>query len=80
MAARNQFFHSSHLPVLSAEENTSQSEEINVIDESQAANRPEPAQDPSSRVARFAGAPSLHVNRPLVMHAMQLKGHRQTTT
>ena len=33
------FFRSYHLPVLSAEQNDSQSEEINVIDESQAENR-----------------------------------------
>ena len=36
MAARGEFFRSYHLPVLSAEQNDSQSEEINVIDESQA--------------------------------------------
>ena len=35
MAARGEFFRSYHLPVLSAEQNDSQSEEINVIDESQ---------------------------------------------
>ena len=40
MAARGEFFRSYHLPVLSAEQNNSQSEEINVIDESQAENRP----------------------------------------
>ena len=40
MAARNEYFPSYHLPVLSAEQNDSQSEEINVIDESQADNRP----------------------------------------
>ena len=34
------FFRSHHLPVLSAEQNESQSEEINVIDASQAENRP----------------------------------------
>ena len=39
MAARGQFFRSYHLPVLSAEQNDSKSEEINVIDESQAENR-----------------------------------------
>ena len=42
MVARGQFFRSYHLPVLSAEQNDSQSEEINVIDESQAENRPGP--------------------------------------
>ena len=40
MAARSEYFRSYHLPVLSAEQNDSQSEEINVIDESQAENRP----------------------------------------
>ena len=40
MAARSEYFRSSHLPVLSAEQNDSQPEEINVIDESQAENRP----------------------------------------
>ena len=39
MAARSEYFRSYHLPVLSAEQN-SQSEEINVVDESQAENRP----------------------------------------
>ena len=40
MAARSEYFRSYHLLVLSAEQNDSQSEEINVIDESQAENRP----------------------------------------
>ena len=40
MAARGEFIRSYHLPVLSPEQNDSQSEEINVIDESQADNRP----------------------------------------
>ena len=41
MAARSEHFRSNHLPVLSAEQNDNQSEEINVIDaESQAENRP----------------------------------------
>ena len=44
MAVRGVFFHSYHLPVLSAEQNDSQSEEINVIDESQAENNPVPVQ------------------------------------
>ena len=34
MAARIEYFRSYHLPMLSAEQNDSQSEEINVIDES----------------------------------------------
>ena len=42
MVAQGEFFLSYHLPVLSAEQNDSQSEEINVIDESQAENRPGP--------------------------------------
>ena len=42
MAARGGFFSSCHLPVLSAEQNDGQSEEINVIDQSQAENRPVP--------------------------------------
>ena len=40
MAARSECFRSYHLPMLSAEQNNSQSEEIIVIDESQAENRP----------------------------------------
>ena len=40
MATRNEYFRSYHLPVLSAEQNYSKLEEINVIDESQAENRP----------------------------------------
>ena len=42
MAARSEYFRSYHLPVLSAEQNDSQSEEVNVIDESQVENRPVP--------------------------------------
>ena len=42
MKARIEYFLSYHLPVLSAKQNHSQSEEINVIDESQAENRPVP--------------------------------------
>ena len=34
MAARSEYFRSYHLPMLSAEQNDSQSEEINVIEES----------------------------------------------
>ena len=40
MAAQSEYFRSYHLPMLSAKQNDSQSEEINVIDESQAENRP----------------------------------------
>ena len=39
MAPRGDFFYSYHLPVLSAEQNDSHSEDITVIDESQAKNR-----------------------------------------
>ena len=49
MAARGEYFRSYHLPVLSAEQNDSQSEKINVIDESQAENRPVPAQEAEIR-------------------------------
>ena len=45
LVARSVFFRSYHLPVLSAEQNDSQSEEINVIDKSQAENRPVPVQE-----------------------------------
>ena len=40
MAAQSEYFRSYHLPMLSAKQNDSQSEEIKVIDESQAENRP----------------------------------------
>ena len=49
MAARGEFFRNYHLPVLSAEQNDCQSEEINVIDESQAENRPVPVQEAEIR-------------------------------
>ena len=49
MAARGEFFHSYHLPVLSAEKNDGQSEEINVKDESQVENRPMPVQEAEIR-------------------------------
>ena len=49
MAARSEYFGSYYLPVLSAEQNNSQSEEINVIDESQAENRPVPVQEAETR-------------------------------
>ena len=45
MAARSEYFRSYHLPVLSAEQIDSQSEEINVIGESQAENSPVPVQE-----------------------------------
>ena len=45
MAARSEYFRSYYLPVLSAEQNNSQCEEINVIDKSQAENRPVFAQE-----------------------------------
>ena len=41
-----------HLPVLSAEQNDSQSEEIDVIDESQAENRPVPMQEAEIRLKK----------------------------
>ena len=41
-----------HLPVLSAEQNDSQSEEIDVIDESQAENRPVPMQEAQIRLKK----------------------------
>ena len=49
MAARGEFFRNYHLPVLSAEQNDSKSEEINVRDESQAENRPVPVQEAEIR-------------------------------
>ena len=49
MAARSEYFPSYYLPVLSAEQNDSQSEEINVIDESQAENRLVPVQEAEIR-------------------------------
>ena len=49
MAARSEYFRSYHLPVLSAEQNDSQSEEINVKDESQAENRPVHVQEAEIR-------------------------------
>ena len=44
MAAGGEFYRSYRLPVSSAEQSDSQSEEINVIDESQEENRPVPVQ------------------------------------
>ena len=49
MVAQGEFFCNYHLPVLSAGQNDSQSEEINVIDESQAENRPVPVQEAEIR-------------------------------
>ena len=49
MPARSEYFRSYRLPVLSAEQNDSQSEEINVIDKSQAENRPVPVQEAEIR-------------------------------
>ena len=49
MAARSGYFRSYHLPVLSSEQNDSQSEEINVIDESQAEKRSVPIQEAEIR-------------------------------
>ena len=49
MAARGEFFRSYHLPVLLAEQNDSQSEEINIIDDSQEENRPVPVQEAEIR-------------------------------
>ena len=49
MAARSEYFRSYHLPVLSAEQNNSQSKNINVIIESQAENRPVPVQEDKIR-------------------------------
>ena len=45
MAARSEYFGSYHLSVLSAEQNDSQSEKVNVTDESQVENRPLPVQE-----------------------------------
>ena len=49
MAARSEYFRSYHLLVLSAEQNDSQSEEINVVDKSQVENRPVLVQDAEIR-------------------------------
>ena len=48
MAARSEYFRSYHSPLLSAEQNDSQSEEISVI-ESQVENRPVPVQEAEIR-------------------------------
>ena len=49
MVARSEYFRSYHLPVLPAEQNDSQSEEIDVIDEPRAGNRPVPLQEAEIR-------------------------------
>ena len=49
LAARSEHFRSYHLLVLSPEQNDSQSEEINIIDESQAENRSVPVQEAEIR-------------------------------
>ena len=50
MAARKEkYFRSYHLPVLPAEQNDSQSEEIDVIDEPRVENRPVPLQEAEIR-------------------------------
>ena len=49
MAGRGEFFRSYHLPVLLAEQNDSQFEEINIIDDSQEENRPVPVQEAEIR-------------------------------
>ena len=51
MGMRGEFLHSYHLPVLFAEQNDSQSEEINVhvIEESRAENRPVSVQEAEIR-------------------------------
>ena len=54
MAAQSEHFRSYHLPVLSAEQNDSKSEEINVIDESLTENRPMPMQEAEIRWKKFS--------------------------
>ena len=49
MASQGESFCSYHLPVLFAEQNDSQSEEINVIDEAQAENRSVPVREAEIR-------------------------------
>ena len=49
MATRCEFFRSYHQPVLSAKQNDSQSEEINLIDECPEENRPVPVQEAERR-------------------------------
>ena len=49
------FYRSYHLPVLSAEQNDSHSEEVNVIDESQAENMPVPVKEAEIRKKNSMG-------------------------
>ena len=49
MVAWSEYFRSYHLPVLPAEQNDSQSKEINVIDKSQKENRSVPVQEAEIR-------------------------------
>ena len=55
MAVRGEYFCSYHLPVISEEQNNSQSEEITVIQESQAENRPVPVQEAEIRCVSLVG-------------------------
>ena len=62
MAAKGEFFRSYHLPVLSAEQNDSKSEEKKVIDESQAENRPVPVQEAEKKDGKkFPWSPVMFV-------------------
>ena len=54
MTAGSECFRTHHLPVLSAERNDSQSEDIDVIDESQTENRPVPVQEAEIRWKKFS--------------------------
>ena len=67
MAARSEYFRSYHLPVLSAEQNDSQSEEINVIDESQAENRPVPVQEAAVTFVVLSGHSRDNSRNPLTV-------------
>ena len=57
MAARGEFFHCYHLPVLSTEQN----EEINVIDKPQIENRPVPVQEIKFAAKKFLWSAGLFV-------------------
>ena len=67
MPARSEYFRSYHLPVLSAEQNDIQSEEINVVNESQAKNRPVPVQEAEIRWKKVSlvGRPKDNSRSPL---------------
>ena len=67
MAARSEYFRSYHLPVLSAEQNDSQSEEINVTDESQAENRPVPVQEVAVTFVVLSGHSKDNSRSPLTV-------------